>query len=64
MIESKDITFVVQGPIGNKKVACSALLSIRENFPKSSIVISTWKGEAIDGLEYDNAVAFFSSVSF
>lgn len=47
----KNLTFVVQGKIQPNTKNC--LASIRHFYPESTIVLSTWKGEPIGGLEYD-----------
>ena len=57
IINSKDITFVVQGPIvikDNQTRHC--LLSVRKYYPKSKIILSTWKGSQIDNLDYDEVI--------
>ncbi len=54
-IDTKEITFVVQGPV-EKKATSLCLQSIRNSFPNSRIVLSTWAGSHTDGLEYDSVV--------
>lgn len=51
-IESKDISVVVQGAI-NRKYIKKTLRSIRKYLPKAEIILSTWKGTDISGLDYD-----------
>lgn len=51
MIESKDISVVVQG--GINEYTKDALNSIREFLPDSKIILSTWKNSDILGLHYD-----------
>ncbi len=55
MIFDNELSFVVQGPIINTGIynTKEVLLSIRKNFPNSEIVLSTWKGENIQNLEFD-----------
>ena len=48
-INSEDLSFVVQGPVSEHTNL--ALKSIRENFPKSEIILSTWEGSNINGLD-------------
>ncbi len=51
-ITSKDISVVVQGPIIKHKTE-KCLKSIRKNLPEAEIILSTWEGSSIDGLDYD-----------
>ena len=51
MIESKDISVVVQGPVREGTEKC--LESIRQYLPGAEIILSTWVGSRIDGLDYD-----------
>lgn len=60
MIDSKDITFVVQGAILGKysdkkedRYTYLCLKSIRKYFPGSFIILSTWKGSDIKDLDFD-----------
>ena len=63
MIHSKDISIIVQGPItssstfdlnqgGTKEV----LSNIRNIFPDSEIILSTWEGSDIDFLSFDRVI--------
>ncbi len=59
-IDDEAITFVVQGPVqasaSRQQIAGiteQCLNSIRRFFPKSTIILSTWKGQPLDGLDYD-----------
>ena len=52
MIDSKDISVVVQGAI-DKKLTHVTLASIRKHLPKAEIVLSTWEDSNTDGLDYD-----------
>lgn len=54
-IDTKDISFVVQGAV-DKVYTKLCLESIRKNFPGSSIILSTWEGTQIDGLDFDELV--------
>lgn len=55
-IDDEAITFVVQGPVqasaSRQQIAGiteQCLNSIRRFFPKSTIILSTWKGQPLDG---------------
>lgn len=50
-MKNKDITFVVQGPL--REECSKTLQSIREHFPGSIIILSTWLDSISDNLEYD-----------
>ena len=54
-INETDITFVVQGPVlvNITKKACQ---SIRNYFPKSKIILSTWIGSDVGNIDYDSLV--------
>lgn len=52
MIDSKDISVVVQGTI-NEKETPKTLKSIRKYLPKAQIILSCWKDSDICGLDYD-----------
>lgn len=54
-IDTKDISFVVQGSI-DLSFTKQCLESIRSNFPEATIILSTWKNEKINELEYDKLV--------
>lgn len=51
-INIKDISVIVQGPI-NKKETPKCLKSIRKFLPGAEIILSTWNGEDLTGLDYD-----------
>ncbi len=63
MIQDQDISIVVQGPVlGTSifgmtdevtKVVC---LRIKELFPQSELILSTWEGAKTDGIVYDKLV--------
>lgn len=58
IVSDADMSFVVQGPVVKNcgktdKCTYQLLKSIRKFFPKAQIVLSTWKGEDVSGLEYD-----------
>ncbi|RTZ14639.1 LPS biosynthesis protein WavE [Vibrio aquaticus] len=63
MIENQEISFVVQGPVQASQdrkqrtgITEECLRSIREHFPNSPIILSTWKGQNLSGLNYDHLV--------
>lgn len=51
-INPRDISLVVQGPITDKTTQ-RCLKSARKHFPGSTIILSTWKGSSLAGLDYD-----------
>ncbi|MEI0799641.1 WavE lipopolysaccharide synthesis family protein, partial [Brachyspira intermedia] len=51
-IDTKDISVVVQGAI-DEKYTPDCLKSIRKYLPDSEIILSTWEGSNINGLDYD-----------
>lgn len=60
VIDDSDITFVVQGPVqqtpGREQIegiTQRCLASIRQLFPSSTIILSTWENQPIEGLDYD-----------
>ncbi|RJG02042.1 WavE lipopolysaccharide synthesis family protein [Noviherbaspirillum sedimenti] len=53
MIKNDEITFVVQGAVSDKRATLLAISSIRKNFPGSTIILSTWEGSDLTGLQYD-----------
>lgn len=54
-IKPKDISVVVQGAI-NKEITPRCLQSIRTLLPNAEIILSTWEGSDVDGLDYDKLV--------
>lgn len=54
MIDSKDITVVVQGPVRPDTKKCFD--SIRRVLPNAEIIFSTWTGEDLCGIEPDRTV--------
>lgn len=58
------ITVVVQGPVQNYKgrthheegITLRCLASIRQHLPGAKIILSTWPGQDLDGLDYDKLV--------
>jgi hypothetical protein len=52
MINSKDISVVVQGAI-DKELTPKCLASIRKQLPNAQIILSTWIGSDVNGLDYD-----------
>lgn len=55
-LNHQNITFVMQGPI-IPDVTLNGLLSIRQHFPTSPIVLTTWKGYDADNLVFDDLIA-------
>ncbi|GLS92615.1 hypothetical protein GCM10007916_36870 [Psychromonas marina] len=58
-----DITVVVQGPVQTFKdrkqeegITVKCLKSIREHLPGAKIILSTWHGQELQGLDYDQLV--------
>lgn len=51
-IESRDISVVVQGPI-YEGFTQKCLDSIRRELPEAQIILSTWRGSNVSGLEFD-----------
>jgi hypothetical protein len=49
-----DTTFIVQGPI--HITTAHNLTSIRQHYPKSKIILSTWPNQQLDGLQFDEVV--------
>jgi len=57
MILSKDISVVVQGPIHKQDNLTKRVLeSVRTHLPDAELILSTWKGSDVDGLDYDALV--------
>jgi len=54
MIDTKDISVVVQGAVGDTTKQC--LKSIREFLPGAEIILSTWAGTNVDGCDYDDVI--------
>lgn len=54
MIESRDISVVVQGPVRPDTAECFA--SVRHVLPGAEIIFSTWSGEDVSGLTCDKIV--------
>lgn len=52
MINTKDISVIVQGAVDNQ-VTPKALKSIRTYLPDAEIILSTWEGTDVSGLDYD-----------
>lgn len=50
-----NITFIVQGNVV-PDVTENCLLSIRRNFPESVIILSTWEGQTVSDLTYDELI--------
>ena len=63
MVDFKDITVVVQGPIQTLKdrpqedgITQKCLSSVRQYLPGSKIILSTWPDQNLDGLDFDELV--------
>lgn len=63
LVDRKDITVVIQGPIDwsvTKKFARPTTLvltrSLRRLLPDARIVLSTWQGQRVEGLDYDTVI--------
>jgi len=54
-INSNQVSIVVQGAI-DENLTKVALQSIRQCYPDSTIILSTWKGSNLDGLDFDECV--------
>lgn len=54
MLSKHNVTFLVQGPIYPQTQ--SILIYIRQFFPESKIILSTWKGADIKNLTFDHVV--------
>jgi hypothetical protein len=60
MINAREITVVVQGPITGKpgeafeqRLTARCLQSVREHLPEAEIVLSTWRGSDVGDLSFD-----------
>ncbi|MFQ3598843.1 MAG: WavE lipopolysaccharide synthesis family protein [Chloroherpetonaceae bacterium] len=54
MIDSKDISVVVQGPILHQDERTKRVLeSVRKHLPNAELILSTWKGSDTSGLDCD-----------
>ena len=54
-INTEDISVVVQGAVDQLTIRI-CLASIRKHLPGAEIILSTWEGTSIDGLDYDQVV--------
>lgn len=52
MVDSKDISIVVQGPVYNI-ITKNSLKSLRKYLPNSQIILSTYQGSKVKDLDYD-----------
>lgn len=50
---ASEVSVVVQGPIVGGGVTEKCLASIRKNLPGAEIILSTWVGSLVSGLDYD-----------
>ena len=53
-IDTSKLTFIFQGPVINKTEFKKSINSVRKFFPKSKIILSTWKGQNFDTLDVDH----------
>lgn len=57
---SKTLSFVLQGPVvrdvNQGDPTCQALTAIRRHYPGAEVILSTWKGANVEGLDYDQLV--------
>lgn len=63
MLINEDITVVVQGPVQartdreqDEGITHRCLCSVREFLPGATIVLSTWAGQDLEGLDFDDLV--------
>lgn len=54
-ISSKDISIIVQGGI-EKNITAEVLRTIRNVFPNSQVILSTWETSDVSGLDFDEVV--------
>lgn len=59
-IKSEEISVVIQGSI-NKKYIVKCLKSIKKYLPKAEVILSTWSGEDVEGLETLYDVVLFNN---
>jgi hypothetical protein len=53
-IQSRDISVVVQGPIHHQESLTKRVLeSVRKHLPDAELILSTWKGSDVSGLDCD-----------
>lgn len=50
----ENLSVVVQGPISD--LSKDSLLSVRQFLPNCKIILTTWEGSNLDGLEYDEVI--------
>lgn len=55
---SEDVSFVVQGPVARSEAVTTqgVCASIRRHFPGAEIILSTWEGENVEGVDADKVV--------
>ncbi|KZZ11277.1 hypothetical protein A3765_17350 [Oleiphilus sp. HI0130] len=60
MIKNSDITVVVQGPVVaspdramDEGITEKCLTSVRHHLPGAHVILSTWQGQPVEGLDYD-----------
>lgn len=52
---SREISIVIQGKVDIEKTL-KCIESVREYLPGAEIILSTWKGENVKGLDYDQVI--------
>ncbi|HXJ41013.1 MAG TPA: WavE lipopolysaccharide synthesis family protein, partial [Bryobacteraceae bacterium] len=62
-MKSRDLSFVVQGlvnrdisPLTGAPITQSCLASLRQHYPDAEVILSTWRGVDVDGLDFDKVV--------
>jgi len=62
-MKSSDISFVVQGavdreisPLSGNPITQTCLESLRRHHPRAELILSTWKGTDVSGLDFDKVV--------
>ncbi|MBZ2190303.1 WavE lipopolysaccharide synthesis family protein [Alcanivorax sp. JB21] len=63
MISSRDVTVVVQGPVHTFRgrpqedgITQRCLASVRHHLPRACLILSTWEGQELSGLDYDELI--------
>jgi hypothetical protein len=61
--EPRQISVVVQGPVfggpndkPRRRITASCLHALRHALPESELILSTWRGAAVEGLDFDRLV--------
>ncbi len=63
MSDDADLSFVIQGPVQAapdrpqaEGITAQCLASVRKFFPRSRIILSSWEGQHVAGLDFDELV--------